>query len=102
MSLHSPQSMEMQISVMPASGSQDASGDIHVNLDSSTPCWNDAIERFCLNRYRPLRPYFRRSAQRPAKVRTIIFILLDFVLFASFVLNALNPKYPEKIRNRYP
>ena len=22
----------------------DASGDIHVNLDSSTPCWNDAIE----------------------------------------------------------
>ena len=25
-------------------GSQDASGDIHVGLDSSTPCWNDAIE----------------------------------------------------------
>jgi len=24
-------------------GSQDASGDIHVGLDSSTPCWNDAI-----------------------------------------------------------
>ncbi len=23
---------------------KDASGDIHVNLDSSTPCWNDAIE----------------------------------------------------------
>jgi hypothetical protein len=21
-----------------------ASGDIHVSLDSSTPCWNDAIE----------------------------------------------------------
>jgi hypothetical protein len=24
---------------------KDASGDIHVGLDSSTPCWNDAIER---------------------------------------------------------
>jgi hypothetical protein len=23
---------------------RDASGDIHVSLDSSTPCWNDAIE----------------------------------------------------------
>ena len=31
------------------SGSQDASGDVHVNLGSSTPCWNDAIEGFCLN-----------------------------------------------------
>ena len=30
-------------------GSQDASGNIHVNLDSSTPCWNDEIEGFCLN-----------------------------------------------------
>ncbi|HEY6364791.1 MAG TPA: hypothetical protein VI585_08370 [Candidatus Binatia bacterium] len=40
---------EMQISVMPAWTAgilvrKDASGDIHVNLDSSTPCWNDAIE----------------------------------------------------------
>ena len=25
----------------------DASGNIHVNLDSSTPCWNNAIEGFC-------------------------------------------------------
>jgi hypothetical protein len=25
-------------------GAQDASGDIRVGLDSSTPCWNDAIE----------------------------------------------------------
>jgi hypothetical protein len=23
---------------------KDASGDIHVSLDSSTPCWNDTIE----------------------------------------------------------
>jgi hypothetical protein len=25
-----------------------ASGNVHVNLDSSTPCWNDAIERTLL------------------------------------------------------
>jgi hypothetical protein len=25
-------------------GVQDASGDIHVGMDSSTPCWNDGIE----------------------------------------------------------
>ena len=41
--------MKKQFSVMPAwiAGIQvrtDASGDIHVSLDSSTPCWNDAIE----------------------------------------------------------
>jgi hypothetical protein len=40
--------MKTQIFVMPAwiAGIQvrnDASGNIHVNLDSSTPCWNDAI-----------------------------------------------------------
>jgi hypothetical protein len=28
---------------------KDASGDIHVGLHSSTPCWNDAIEGFYLN-----------------------------------------------------
>jgi hypothetical protein len=38
--------MKMQIIVMPAwiAGIQvrkDASGNIHVNLDSSTPCWNE-------------------------------------------------------------
>jgi hypothetical protein len=26
-------------------GSQDASGDIRVGLDSSSPCWNDVIEK---------------------------------------------------------
>ena len=48
MSLRSPAEHENQIFVMPAwiAGNQvrkDASGNIHVNLDSSTPCWNDAI-----------------------------------------------------------
>jgi len=27
---------------------KDASGDIHVNLDYSSPCWNDGIEGLCL------------------------------------------------------
>jgi hypothetical protein len=45
--------MKMQIVVMPAwiAGTQvrkDASGDIRAGLDSSTPCWNDGIEGFCL------------------------------------------------------
>jgi hypothetical protein len=46
--------MKKPILVMPAwiAGIQvrvDASGDIHVSLDSSTPCWNDAVEAYCLN-----------------------------------------------------
>jgi len=46
--------MKMQSFVMPAwiAGIQvrkDASGNVHVNLDSSTPCWNDVIEGFYLN-----------------------------------------------------
>jgi hypothetical protein len=41
--------MKMESFVMPAwmAGipvSQDASEDVHVGLDSSTPCWNDAME----------------------------------------------------------
>jgi hypothetical protein len=46
--------MKMQSFVMPAwiAGIQvrkDASGNVDVNLDSSTPCWNDVIEGFYLN-----------------------------------------------------
>jgi hypothetical protein len=42
--------MKIKIIVMPAwmAGIQfrkDASGDIHVNLDFSPPCWNDGIEK---------------------------------------------------------
>ena len=43
--------MKIEIFVMPAwiagiQACKDASGNIHVNLDSSTPSWNDAIEGF--------------------------------------------------------
>jgi hypothetical protein len=57
--------MKIQIFVMPAwiAGIQvrkDASGNIHVNLDSSTPCWNDAIEGFCFELIEvPPPPYFK-------------------------------------------
>jgi hypothetical protein len=30
-------------------GSEGCSGNIHVNLGSSTPCWNDVIEGLCVN-----------------------------------------------------
>jgi hypothetical protein len=53
MSLRTPTENENPVFVMPAwiAGIQvrkDASGNIHVNLDSSTPCWNDANGGFCL------------------------------------------------------
>ena len=49
-----PQKDETADFVMPAwiAGIQtrkDASGDIHVDLDSSAPCWNDGIDRRCFN-----------------------------------------------------
>jgi hypothetical protein len=49
MSLRSPTDKESADFILPAwiAGIQvrkDASGNIRVNLDSSTPCWNDAIE----------------------------------------------------------
>jgi hypothetical protein len=42
-------------------GPQDASGNIHVNLDSSTPCWNDALEGFCLTDRGPSVPVFSKD-----------------------------------------
>jgi hypothetical protein len=49
MILRSPTEDENADFVMPAwiagiQARKDASGDIHVSLDSITPCWNDAIE----------------------------------------------------------
>ena len=54
MSLRSSTENESVDLVMPAwiAGIQvckDAYGDIHVDLDSSVPCWNDAIGRALLN-----------------------------------------------------
>jgi len=54
MSLRSPTEYEKTQFVMLAwiAGIQvrkDASGDIRVSLDSSTPCWNDAMDGLYLN-----------------------------------------------------
>jgi hypothetical protein len=58
--------MKMQIFVLPAwiAGIQvckDASGSIRISLDSSTPCWNDAIEGFCFELIELLRPVFSKE-----------------------------------------
>ena len=68
---------EKQIFVMPAwmAGIQvckDASGDIHVNLDSSAPCWNDGIEAFCLNR--PKSPNFLGRALKRAFCVSVVLV----------------------------
>jgi len=44
---------------------KDASGSVHVNLDSSTPCWNDVIDVLELTEARP-RDIFE-GARRRAK-----------------------------------
>jgi hypothetical protein len=56
--------MKMQITVMPAwiAGIQvpeDASGNVHVNLDSSTPCWNDRrkVQEYYIGNLRGLRGF---------------------------------------------
>jgi len=44
---------------------KDDSGNIHVNLDSSAPCWNDAIEGVLLEVTEvPSAPVFQRTAGR--------------------------------------
>jgi hypothetical protein len=43
---------------------KDASGDIHVNLDSSTPCWNDAIERALLEVTEVPAPVFSKEIMK--------------------------------------
>jgi hypothetical protein len=55
MILRSPQENEKQRFVLPAwiAGIQvymDVSGDVHVGLDSSNPCWNDTMTELRLNR----------------------------------------------------
>jgi hypothetical protein len=43
-------------------GSKDGSGDIHVGLDSSVPCWNDALKNFCMGPPSLLRPTVFKGA----------------------------------------
>ena len=65
--------------------SQYASGDIRVDLDSSTPCWNDAIGILVeLTETHPALVYFKEDPEGHEEVGK--FLTLDFVLFMAFVL----------------
>ena len=48
-------------------GSRGCSGDIHVSLDSSTPCWNDAIEGFCFKLIEAPPPVFSKKSAKFTK-----------------------------------
>jgi hypothetical protein len=67
MTLRSPAENENTNFVMPAwlagihQVRKDASGNIHVNLDSSTPCWNDVIEGTLLEVTEVLLPSFSKG-----------------------------------------
>ena len=63
-------------------GSQDASGDIHVSLDSSAPCWNDAIEAALLEVTEGPLPGIFKEATKSTKITF-------FVARTSSVLRAL-------------
>ncbi|HEY6363697.1 MAG TPA: cytochrome c [Candidatus Binatia bacterium] len=96
--------MKKQIFVMPAwmAGIQvckDASGDIHVNLDSSAPCWNDGIVAFYLNRPRSPRPYFQRRALKRA---LCVSVVLVFALLAACRQKmADQPRYEPLVRSTF-
>src|SRR5262245_6401682 len=46
---------------------RDASGDIHFVLDSSTPCWNDAIEEFTMTDRGPSGPRIFKGDTKSTK-----------------------------------
>jgi hypothetical protein len=92
MSLRSPTEDENAEFVMPAwiAGIQvrtDASGDIHVNLDSSSPCWNDAIEAPLLELSEAPPHVFSKEDTKNTKFRIENF--RSFVAFALFVVQRL-------------
>ena len=49
---------------------KDASGSIHVSLDSSTPCWNDTIEGSTFKHSSIKKPPRAAHASRPHRVST--------------------------------
>jgi hypothetical protein len=84
MILRSPREDENAEFVMPAwfAGIQvrkDAAGDVQIHLDSSAPCWNDAIEGFGLTDRVSSRGYFLRRSRRARRVR--IYLIFNFVSF---------------------
>jgi hypothetical protein len=84
--------LKMRIIVMPAwiagiHARKDASGDIHVTLDSSTPCWNDPVERFYLELTEPLSVFFKGVREENILLGFDTVRCLILVFFAtSFVV----------------
>ncbi len=81
----------MQIVVMPAwmAGTQvrkDASGDIHVNLDSSTPCCNDYYNRGVLLKVTEAPPPLFSKEDTKSTKFIMIKISEPFVAFVIFVV----------------
>jgi hypothetical protein len=97
--------MKIKIFVMPAwiAGIQvckDASGNIHVNLDSSTPCWNDAIEGFCFKLIEAPPPRIFEGAHEEHEGRKHFFFRIRcplgypvFVFFATSVVRKAFVEY---------
>ena len=50
---------------------KDASGNVHVNLGSSTPCWNDVLEGVLLEPTEAIRPVFSNE-----ETKNINFIMI--------------------------
>ena len=90
MILHSPTGNENTDFIMAASTAgievrKDASGDIHFDLDSSTPCWNDAtaVALLELTEVRP--PIFSKANKKVRKLKITEsepFVLLYFRICA--------------------
>ena len=49
---------------------KDASGNVHVNLGSSTPCWNDVIEGVLLEPTEAIRPVFSNEETKNSNEET--------------------------------
>jgi hypothetical protein len=80
--------------------SQDGSGDIHVGLDSSAPCWNDAIDGILLQLTEAHPPIFSKEHTKDSDLSDFCFPFLVhelfyLVIFASFVVDILHKKPQE-------
>jgi hypothetical protein len=71
-------------------GSQDVSGGIHVNLGSSTPCWNDEIEGSAWTNRGPSSTIFSKEARRTRRSES--FQLLNFVT------SVIKGPFPRRLR----
>jgi len=66
---------------------KDASGNIHVNLYYSAPCWNDGIDGPLLEvTEAPLFPYFQRRARRARRFVIVVYESFAVDFFSDSIL----------------